>query len=51
MFCEKKKLLIFFVEHSILDVWQCYHCASVISLFVKIEETNKIDLVEMYIQA
>ena len=41
------KRLKFFVKHFILDVWLDSEYASVIfySLFVKIEDANKIDLV------
>ena len=41
------KSFTFFVKHSILDVWQGSEYASVIcySLFVKIEDANKIDSV------
>ena len=43
------KLLTFFVKHAILDVWQGSEYASAIcySLFGKIEDANKIDLVVM----
>ena len=43
------KMIIFFVKHSILEVWQNSEYASVIcySLFGKIDGANKIDLVAM----
>ena len=42
-------MIIFFVKHSILEVWQNSEYASVIcySLFGKIDGANKIDLVAM----
>ena len=42
-------MIILFVKHSILDVWQNSEYASVIgySLFGKIMAANKIDLVAM----
>ena len=45
------KIIIFFIKHFILDVWQNSEYVSVIcySLFWKIEGTNKIDLVVNFV--